>query len=152
MLVYNIQYYNAILSLLTVTYSCPPLAEMSTVPELNPTPPPTVITVGNEGRPRATGTESPIGLVLTFGPNIPVTSEGNTDIPSLDSSLFAGSSLVIMGIVIAVSAGALLILFVTVIAVVIIKRQKKRLRTKGFNLVDPNAAFSNQVYMNRHSG
>lgn len=126
----------------------------SPAPNLDPTPPPTVITVGNEGNLGAVGTDAPsgTGIILTFGPNIPIISKENTEAPALDSSLIAQSSLVIMGTVIAVSAGALLILFVTSIAIVIVKRQRKRNKTKGFSVVDTGEAFSNQVYMNRHSG
>ena len=141
---------------LTETYSCPPLAMTSQVPNLNPTPPPTVITVGNEGNLGAGGTDGPsisgTGIILTLSPNIPVTSEVNAEAPAQNSNLIEDSTVVIMGIVIAVSVGALLILLVTSIAIVIVKRQRKRNKIKGFTVVDPGEAFSNQVYMNRHSG
>ena len=115
-----------------------------------------VITVGDERNLGALGTEGPLiagtGIILTLRPNIPVTSEENAEAPAQNSSVIAKSTLVIMGIVIAISAGALLLLLVTSIVIVIVKRQRKRNRVKGFTVVDPGDAFSNQVYMNRNSG
>lgn len=128
----------------------------SLAPNLNPTPPPTMVTAGNAGNLGAVGTDGPsisgTGIILTLSPNMPVTNEENAEAPPQNSSLIEDGSLVIMGIVIAVSFGALLILFVTSIVIVIFRRQRKRNKIKGFTVVDPGEAFSNQVYMNRQSG
>ena len=124
---------------------------VSTVPNLDPTPPPTMITVGNEFIFETTEDEDATETILTLTGVGPMTSEGNTNAPAQGSSLVTGISALILAVIITVSVVVLLMLFVAVTTIVIVK--KKRRKMKGFeNVVDSGAAFSNQVYMNRDAG
>ena len=128
------------------TFSCPSTSVVSTNPTLDPSPPPTVITVGSEATP--TTDDGDQNKVLTF--TGPLTSEGGTDTTAEDSGLITGISALIMAVIISVSVIVSLMLIVTTTCIIIVKRKRRRMN--GFNVVDSGAAFSNQVYMNRSSG